>query len=138
MDEAYMSLFKEGEGAGEGIKQTNYDLSWEGCKITMTYNQKNIGAPQTARKIEFQLSDLDQSSFEHTIAASGEAFIDSGHMGLLKIYTTKKEDKINCGNGVLENYIEIPVSKPEMGGRMIKAWKHAIKLCGGKETKELF
>jgi hypothetical protein len=140
-DELYWAIFNGGESHGRGLLQDNYILTWDSCKITLVYEKSygyiNVANERTTIKSEFQLSDLDLNSFEYSGMPSGTGYMDSGHMGRLKIYTTKKEDKINS-NGVLENYIEVPVSKPEMVDRMNKAWKHAIKLCGGKETKEVF
>jgi hypothetical protein len=125
-------------------RSSNYILTWDDCKVTITYKDCGAAAGGYERTLnnEFLLSDLDLNSFEYSVCCSEPTNIaNSGHNGLLKISTVKKEDKIKTNNGkedYFRNNLDFPVSKPEMVDRMIKAWENAIKLCGGKETKEPF
>ncbi len=120
-------------------------LDFNECSITLPF-WINIFNFCTEKNIYiFKINDIDYSSIKY------QAPTKANTCGYIYLSTVKSDyliekrweaykyntNSLEKTGGGKENSFKFACS-PELGERFVKAWKHAVKLCGGKETKEIF
>ena len=127
-----------------------YKLAWEGGKVDFVKElQGNItGETWRISKYVFMLKDLDSYSVK---LKKGGKYIEGGYqLAEISLQTYLNKEAITYHIDIKKDKYEDPgirdgkcyelrfYATDELAERLVKAWQHAIKLCGGNTKKEIF
>lgn len=139
-------IFYNSHVSGQQRLQSHF--SYSGCEITL-YNFHDYGDGKTSDQTsQFTLRDIDQSSIklEKTASQAAGALCtavrtlpcDKAELSFKTINISpliKQETRINYYNGTgtdMVHFAYLVFDDPDYAERFTNAFRHAVKLCGGK------
>jgi hypothetical protein len=126
------------EGSGAMVNENYYSKTphsprWEGCKFSWSSTSSSSSGKDRESSYRLNLKDLDPSKIEGKAERDAINGVMVGPESIT-LNTTDRKKVIFDNSGEPDEKVHIAVSA-DMQERFKKAFRHAIKLCGGKESK---